>query len=614
MACADCDSGTYRSSGCNGESTRDDKQCSSQPTCMEGAYLASSSLTREGTCTACADCDSGTYRSGGCAGNGKTDDKQCTACADVYTDCDSGKFFLATSCGGASDGCMSCSLSNAACKSGEYYLASNCNGANNGCTKCSLANVACKAGEYFHPSNCRDVSDGCAVCSNTFCQNQGNRTGTCTGTTNGYQCVCTPGFSGSTCEVDDVAVAAAVAAQKEAEAAAADAAAADAAADAAAQKEAEAAYVLGGIAGGVVLVSVTHYFLAPPEQRSLEVYLLVNGGLIDVGSDATYVGYEEFDDDTLRYSSIVVLSLPVVVVFLAFWALVTTDYTGRRWRYLTAFAEGGVWLVTVAASLAFTWSIEAGWPVVSRVFASQGCIATLANFAWLEETEMKSTERLETGGALQEVVRDYKFYEKGITQALLAVIVFPIVIVLGAILSAIALVVIWILAAVAGLLAALALPLAFATMALLRLFVLLPSAWEALFDMSSSVATQVDAALPFVYFDDDACARLRASVFGLTDKGDRSAYDLLQTTVSYLAIEFCLESLPQIIIQVVNNERTGSWSYVAIASMTVSIYAIVATVYKYACKSRKKARRAVANPAPAATAINTGATFVADFC
>jgi hypothetical protein len=33
------------------------------------------------------------------------------------------------------------------------------------------------------------------------------------------------------------------------------------------------------------------------------------------------------------------------------------------------------------------------------------------------------------------------------------------------------------------------------------------------------------------------------------------------------------------------------WSYVAIASFTVSVYAIVSTVYKYGCKSRKAPRR-----------------------
>jgi len=39
-----------------------------------------------------------------------------------------------------------------------------------------------------------------------------------------------------------------------------------------------------------------------------------------------------------------------------------------------------------------------------------------------------------------------------------------------------------------------------------------------------------------------------------------------------------------------NNARVG-WSYVGIASMTVSIYAIISTAYKYGIKSLKKARR-----------------------
>jgi len=57
----------------------------------------------------------------------------------------------------------------------------------------------------------------------------------------------------------------------------------------------------------------------------------------------------------------------------------------------------------------------------------------------------------------------------------------------------------------------------------------------------------------------------------------------------------------QIVIQAINNQRVGTWSGVAIVSMTVSIYAIVATVYKYACKSRKTARRSVEAGAPAAS-------------
>ena len=150
-------------------------------------------------------------------------------------------------------------------------------------------------------------------------------------------------------------------------------------------------------------------------------------------------------------------------------------------------------------------------------------------------------------------------------------------------------------AVTAAVLTVLVLPLVFAVMALLRLFVLAPSAWEALFYLASHVATEVDAVVPFNYFDNAARDRLFSSVFGLTDKDldDRSADDLLKMTVKYLAVEFCLESLPQLVVQVVNNNAQPEWSYIAIASFTVSVYAIVSTVYKYGCKSRKKARRSV---------------------
>ena len=91
--------------------------------------------------------------------------------------------------------------------------------------------------------------------------------------------------------------------------------------------------------------------LAAPEHRSLDLYLLVTGGLLDAASDGTYVGYEDFDNAALKLSASLFLSLPIVAVSLSFWALVCTSYTNQKWRLITAIVEGGLWLAVVMGSL-----------------------------------------------------------------------------------------------------------------------------------------------------------------------------------------------------------------------------------------------------------------------
>ena len=583
----------------------------------------------------------------------------CTDCSLANADCAAGAFYDPSSCSDTNSGCATCSA--ARCGTNRYHDPSKCSGANDGCTACSLANSNCTVGEFYTPDNCNGASNGCTACSSVACQNQGNRSGTCAGTGgyHGYQCACAKdfngpicefsssqqgcinggkvsfsgdtcecptGFSGERCQVDDVA-------------------------EARAEAEVEAAIYLGSIGGATVLLGAVHYAFATPEQRSVDLYLLLTGGLLDATSDVIYVSFETFDNDELRSAAVIFLSLPVLLVSLSFWAVVATDYKGRTWRLFVAYLEGVLWTLVVVAACSFQWAKLAGAVVLgltmaagtavyqaicgvmlpvskfitTDVFGSQGYIIRLVEFAWWETTEKITKERLERNGPIEEVYRDFRFYERGLTQMLFAFVVVPTVILVGTIFAAAAFVITWcigpaliltsgllwlfglIVAVLAGMFSALGaiitsttLPLAFALMALLRLFVLVPPLWEGLFDLSDYVASSVDAVLPskINFYDDDAQARLRYSVFGLTDKSDRNANDLLDTTVKYLAVEFCLESLPQIIIQVINNTRVG-WSYVGIASMTVSVYAIISTVYKYGCKSRKKARRRGEVRAPA---------------
>jgi len=129
--------------------------------------------------------------------------------------------------------------------------------------------------------------------------------------------------------------------------------------------------------------------------------------------------------------------------------------------------------------------------------------------------------------------------------------------------------------------ATLFLPVAFSTMALLRLFVLFPTAWEGIGNATVSLANTAAMMTPFPdWFGEERAKSVRTKVFNMYEGEQREVSDMKDSAVKYLLVEFVLESLPQIIIQSVNNTAVG-WSPVAIASMVVSGYAILNTIYKY---------------------------------
>ena len=55
------------------------------------------------------------------------------------------------------------------------------------------------------------------------------------------------------------------------------------------EAEATAIAFMGGIGGGIVLITMTHYALQPTALRSIDLYIMVAGGLLDVTSDGLYV-------------------------------------------------------------------------------------------------------------------------------------------------------------------------------------------------------------------------------------------------------------------------------------------------------------------------------------
>ena len=130
-----------------------------------------------------------------------------------------------------------------------------------------------------------------------------------------------------------------------------------------------------------------------------------------------------------------------------------TNYTGQRWRYLTAFAEGTVWMLVVMVSLIYKYvsqTLGVMMKVAQSAYAStahasstitngwflgddkkKGYLGKVVNLSYVEETIVYSTERLERDGDLEHVERQFKFYERGLTQAIVAFVCVPILLAIG---------------------------------------------------------------------------------------------------------------------------------------------------------------------------------------
>ena len=136
-----------------------------------------------------------------------------------------------------------------------------------------------------------------------------------------------------------------------------------------------------------------------------------------------------------------------------------TDYTDQKWRLLTAPLEGIVWLPVVSGSLickytsrlaaGVTGISQRGWKgtvATSRLIVNtwflgdedqysakdtRGYSKQIVHFAYTNITMVTGTERLDGGGKLEEVERPFKFYEKGLTQAIVAFVLVPIVLLIG---------------------------------------------------------------------------------------------------------------------------------------------------------------------------------------
>ena len=159
------------------------------PVCSAGQYLFGSSCSGRGsqklkTCQPCRNwninCEAGKYQSGTCGGTSNSNSLYCSRCKSCYLD----QYRIGT-CSGTTDSyeCIQCS--NTTCATGEYRSGS-CSSTTKG-FQCSTQ-PSCAAEQYLKGSSptARGI---CATCSNIACKTGTEyRSGSCSGTTNGYTC------------------------------------------------------------------------------------------------------------------------------------------------------------------------------------------------------------------------------------------------------------------------------------------------------------------------------------------------------------------------------------------------------------------------------------------
>lgn len=392
-----------------------------------------------------------------------------------------------------------------------------------------------------------------------------------------------------------------------AEQAAADAA--QAAADAALLKANEMAALkhLGYVGGGITVLVITNFALSPG-QRDYELYLIVLGGLLDATTDGLYLYFETFVSDALKFAAIVILTLPIIIVLLAFWAIVQRSYAKQRWRVVFLPIEGALSLMNALVGASYYWAKQTAasifglfykaWPILKSVQDRITGDAGWTHAIWHNIETKVSQERVANADGTENVrdmQRELKFFHGGLTQLLFAFILFPIILL---VVEAVLLVCVLVLsisflavAAVSVLVAivtasfiAVFIPASFSVMAFLRLFVLLPSLWRQLATFAVWFAKQAKHGSIVPTFDDARETKLRPHLFGIhedTTVAAANTTDLKKASIKYLLIEFVFESLPQIIVQVTNNSRRDNWSPIGISSMAISVYAVVSTMYKY---------------------------------
>jgi hypothetical protein len=373
---------------------------------------------------------------------------------------------------------------------------------------------------------------------------------------------------------------------------------------------------LGAILGGIVVLMAIRYGWSESDHRDVELYMIVGGGLLDAASDALYLAFETFDPEQpgLEEAAVAIMALPVALVSLCFWAIITINYKHQKWRVMLLPIEAPLILLTVIVSVAVNWTISSGTLMFGFTLGFSSDVKdplfnklnSLFRYTYINETPKTTFERKDDGGReKEEIIRDIKFYHEDLPHLIVAITLVPVVLLVSGLVGFVTVTIIWILgfwftlvgatlSMVAAVLLALILPVIFSVMAFLRLFVLAPSAWEAIAKTSIWFADFANEYVSifyrmnmkgynykFEFFSDQRAKKVEQQIFNIFDDGAQDVDDLKLSAVKYLTVEFLLESFPQIIIQVLNNNSKAKWSAIAIASMAFSSFAIANTLYKY---------------------------------
>ena len=571
-ACSSCPLGQFKS----GHSTRSD--CTTKKnitTCPAGQRVVDTHSDRDSTCTRCP---ADTYKAGTSAYttcttktsitacpqdqflDAVTDVTRDTRCADKTRQCPPGQFFVDASSHTTDNTCR-------ACTSGKFKAGTNDD------TTCTTKSdvTACPQDQFLdavtdvtRDTRCADKTRQCPPGQFFVDASSHTTDNTCNACTSGK-------FKAGTNDDTDCTT------------------------------HTEPIILFFAGAGGVTLFSAVHFWYFT-SQRNIELYVMATCGIVDYWSDSLYLEYEEFDTPALERSAQVVLTLPIVLVAAFYWAFYTINYKQQTWRIILIPVEGPLNLLAVAAGVSTSWGLATATAVLACMMAVFGSLRAaalnlkkLARFAYVDTKAVKVRVR-QADGKKKDVEAKLKFYNQGLAQLIAAVVFVPIIIIVvpfilvagfvaAGIIGALSMIVLPPLALAAACVSTLGVPVGFAAMALLRLFVFAPWLWASLANVSGVLALAADGRLPFGYFDEERAAQAKQRVYSIYDSDDDAdrVDELKDVSVQYLAVEFLFESLPQIIIQVINNSSNPPWSPIAIASLVVSIYAVLSTIYKYGC-------------------------------
>lgn len=313
---------------------------------------------------------------------------------------------------------------------------------------------------------------------------------------------------------------------------------------------------------------------------------------------------ENFQTPALFSAAAGIMLLPLVLVALSFWPLMQVDYKHQKWRYALIPIEGVLMLaimpLTCTATIVPTVTgrvAKSAWKKIKSVATTVASVILAIVHKMYVEVEEKIMEK-RVAGQSKTVKKKLKFYHKGLFQALAAFALAPVGMLLVAIvgLTATAVVTGFGLAIIAAapavtlaisVVAPLGIAMIFSIMAFLRLFVLFPSVWEELYNLTALFSRPAGRILnewfDAGFLEEDRVETAQGEVFMIYDGEERQSSDLKASTVKYLFVEFILEALPQMIVQAVNNQKTGSWSLISYISMALSAIIIVNSVIKYGC-------------------------------